>query len=254
MMKNHIAHVRKSDGMTQSVETHLSGTSAIAKILASKLNLGLAGELLGLMHDFGKYSSAFQKYIQAATGINPDVDVEDTLPGGQKIDHSTAGAQWIHRRLKLLGMKQGTGELCGQLLGLCIASHHVAGLIDCLSPEGEAVWLKRFQKDDALTYLQECEQRADAAVLSQAEGLAGEALAKQLLTPVHSMLKVETNSKIQEFYLGCFARFLFSCLIDADRINSADFEREKQTDLCRLAKKNRLAAGNRQTGSQVVKF
>ena len=127
-------------------------------------------------------------------------------------------------------------------------------MIDCLSPEGEAVWLKRFQKDDALTYLQECEQRADAAVLSQAEGLAGEALAKQLLTPVHSMLKVETNSKIQEFYLGCFARFLFSCLIDADRINSADFEREKQTDLCRLAKKNRLAAGNRQTGSQVVKF
>ena len=132
---NHIAHVRHSDGVKQSVETHLTETAAIAKSLAAKLDLDLSGELLGLMHDFGKYSLAFQEYIKAATGINPDVDVEDTLPNGKKIDHSTAGAQWVYRRLKPIGAKQGIGELCGQLLGLCIASHHGAGLIDCLSPE-----------------------------------------------------------------------------------------------------------------------
>ena len=235
---NHIAHVRHSDGVKQSVETHLTETAAIAKSLAAKLDLDLSGELLGLMHDFGKYSLAFQEYIKAATGINPDVDVEDTLPNGKKIDHSTAGAQWVYRRLKPIGAKQGIGELCGQLLGLCIASHHGAGLIDCLSPEGEVVWLKRFLKEDELTHLQECEQQADAAVLSQAEGLAGEALAKQLLKPILSMLSdAETNSKIKEFYLGCFTRFLFSCLIDADRINSADFEREEQKDLRCLVQK-----------------
>ena len=235
---NHIAHVRHSDGVKQSVETHLTETAAIAKSLAAKLDLDLSGELLGLMHDFGKYSSAFQEYIKAATGINPDVDVEDTLPGGKKIDQSTAGAQWVNRRLKLLGAEQGIGELCGQLLGLCIASHHGAGLIDCLSPEGEAVWLKRFQKEDELTHLQECLQRADVVVLSQAESLAGEALARQLLKPILSMLNnAETNNKIKEFYLGCFTRFLFSCLIDADRINSADFEREEQKDLRCLVQK-----------------
>ncbi len=235
---NHIAHVRHSDGVKQSVETHLTETAAIAKSLAAKLDLDLSGELLGLMHDFGKYSLAFQEYIKAATGINPDVDVEDTLPNGKKIDHSTAGVQWVYRRLKPIGAKQGIGELCGQLLGLCIASHHGAGLIDCLSPEGEVVWLKRFLKEDELTHLQECEQQADAAVLSQAEGLAGEALAKQLLKPILSMLSdAETNSKIKEFYLGCFTRFLFSCLIDADRINSADFEREEQKDLRCLVQK-----------------
>ena len=46
-----------------------------------------------------------------------------------------------------------------------------------------------------------------------------------------------TNDKIKEFYLGCLTRFLFSCLIDADRINSSDFEREAQKEVRRLTEK-----------------
>ena len=159
-----IAHVRYSDKQPQSVANHLTETAAIARELAEKLDLSVAGELLGLMHDFGKYSQAFQEYIKAVTGVNPDVDVEDTLPNGKKIDHSTAGAQWVYGRLKKFGAQNGIGELIGQILGLCIASHHGAGLIDCLNSEGEAVWRTRFHKDDMLTHLTECEQNADEAV------------------------------------------------------------------------------------------
>lgn len=69
-MKTHyIAHVRHADSMAQSLATHLTETAAIAKMLAAKLGLDLAGELLGLMHDFGKYSLKFQKYIYDATGL-----------------------------------------------------------------------------------------------------------------------------------------------------------------------------------------
>lgn len=237
-MTNFIAHVRQADKSEQSVATHLTETAAIARELAAKLDLPAAGELLGLMHDFGKYSQAFQEYIKAATGVNPDVDVEDTLPNGKKIDHSTAGAQWVYGRLKKFGAQNGIGELVGQILGLCIASHHGAGLIDCLSPEGEVVWRTRFSKDDALTHLTECEQNADEAVKRQAEGLANEDLVKLLLKPLAAILKQpDSNEKIKEFHLGCLTRFLFSCLIDADRINSADFEREAQKDLRRLTQK-----------------
>ena len=233
-----VAHIRKVDKYQQSVQTHLTETAAIARELAAKLDLPAAGELLGLMHDFGKYSAAFQEYIKAATGVNPDVDVEDTLPNGKKIDHSTAGAQWVYGRLKKFGAQNGIGELVGQMLGLCIASHHGAGLIDCLNPEGEAVWLKRFQKDDVLTHLAECEQNADEAIKRQADGLANEDLVKLLLKPLAAILKQpNSNDKIKEFHLGCLTRFLFSCLIDADRINSADFEREEQKDLRRLTQK-----------------
>lgn len=238
MKQDCIAHIRKTDGVVQSVQDHLMGTAAIAKCLTGKLGLELAGELLGLMHDFGKYSQKFQKYIESATGINPDIDMEDALPGGKKIDHSTAGAQWVYRELRKFGAAQGIGELFGQMLGLCIASHHGEGLIDCLDGEGNAVWKKRFEKDDELTHLAECERNADEAVQKKAHELAGENLIRSLLKAVKPILSgSRINEKTKEFYLGCLTRFLFSCLIDADRINSSDFEREAQKEVRRLTEK-----------------
>ena len=239
MSSRYIAHVRKSDGQPQSLQTHLIETAEIAKLLASKLDLDQAGELLGLMHDFGKYSRKFQKYIHNETGLlNPDLDDEESTPNGSKVDHSTAGAQWAYRELRKFGAAQGIGELFGQMLGLCIASHHGEGLIDCLDGKGNAIWKKRFEKEDELTHLAECEQNADEAIQQKAKELAGENLIRSLLNAVKPILSEQTtNNKIKEFYLGCLTRFLFSCLIDADRINSSDFEREAQKEIRRLTEK-----------------
>ena len=240
MLKDpYIAHLRKSDGQIQSVQAHLKETAVLAKAFAKKLNLELPGELLGLMHDFGKYSHKFQKYIHDETGLfNPDLDDEESTPNGSKVDHSTAGAQWVYRELRKFGAAQGIGELFGQMLGLCIASHHGEGLIDCLDGEGNAVWKKRFEKDDELTHLAECEQNTDKAVQQKAHELAGENLIRSLLKAVKPILSgSRINERIKEFYLGCLTRFLFSCLIDADRINSSDFEREAQKEVRRLTEK-----------------
>ncbi|TDQ57406.1 CRISPR-associated Cas3 family helicase [Mesocricetibacter intestinalis] len=252
--KTFIAHIRKTDKAEQSVAIHLTETAAIARELATKLDLPEAGELLGLMHDFGKYSKKFQKRIHKNNGLefyDFDEDAGTDDHDTNKPDHSTAGAQWIYRRLKKFGAQNGIGELVGQILGLCIASHHGVGLIDCLNSEGEAVWLKRFQRDDVLTHLAECEQNADETIKRQADGLADKALIDQVMNVLKPIVrpmvdsfqkerpagKIKTSHKIEEFYLGCLTRFLFSCLIDADRINSADFEREAQKDLRRLTQK-----------------
>ena len=236
---DYIAHVRKADGQPQSLQTHLTETAEIAKSLAAKLDLDQAGELLGLMHDFGKYSRKFQKYIHDETGLfNPDLDDEESTPNGSKVDHSTAGAQWVYRELRKFGAAQGIGELFGQMLGLCIASHHGEGLIDCLDGEGNPKWVERFNKTDELTHLAECERNADEVVQQKAYELAGENLIRSLLNAVKPILSNQTiNNKIKEFYLGCLTRFLFSCLIDADRINSSDFEREAQKEVRRLMEK-----------------
>ena len=162
MTSHSIAHVRKADGQPQSLQTHLTETAEIAKLLAAKLDLDQAGELLGLMHDFGKYSRKFQKYLHDETGLfNPDLDDEESTPNDSKVDHSTAGAQWVYRELRKFGAEQGIGELFGQMLGLCIASHHGEGLIDCLDGEGNPKWIERFNKTDELTHLAECERNAD---------------------------------------------------------------------------------------------
>ena len=239
MPKDAIAHVRKLDRLQQLLIDHLLETSSISGQLAAKLNLGLVGELLGLMHDFGKYSRKFQKYIHDETGLfNPDLDDEESTPNGSKVDHSTAGAQWAYRELRKFGAAQGIGELFGQMLGLCIASHHGEGLIDCLDGEGNPKWIERFNKTDELTHLVECERNADEVVQQKAYELAGENLIRSLLNAVKPILSNQTiNNKIKEFYLGCLTRFLFSCLIDADRINSSDFEREAQKEVRHLAEK-----------------
>ena len=237
MPKDAIAHVRKLDGLQQLLIDHLLETSTISGQFTAKLNLGFVGELLGLMHDFGKYSQKFQNYIRRVNnvGFNFDQDDEDSFKGG---DHSTAGAQWVYRKLRKFGAAQGIGELFGQMLGLCIASHHGEGLIDCLDGEGNPKWIERFNKTNELTHLAECERNANEAVQQKAKELVGENLIRSLLNAVKPILSDQaTNNKIKEFYLGCLTRFLFSCLIDADRINSSDFEREAQKEIRRLTEK-----------------
>ena len=134
-----IAHVRKSDGAKQSLFDHLTGTAKIAKQLADKIGLPLCGELIGLVHDLGKYSEAFQTYIKSATGIyNPDADDQYVDAKGLKgkIDHSTAGGQWLIETLKKCNYKtsnpeknQENGKLLSNILSLCVVSHH-SGLIN----------------------------------------------------------------------------------------------------------------------------
>ncbi|MCI5132712.1 MAG: CRISPR-associated endonuclease Cas3'', partial [Candidatus Electrothrix sp. EH2] len=139
MKNSHIAHCRTADHTEQTVAEHLLEVAAISGRLAGKINASEAGHLLGLLHDAGKYSKAFQDYIKSATGmLNPDRDDRDNeyvdaraLKG--KIDHSTAGAQWIWQRFKDYGPQ---GKLVGQLLAICLASHH-GGLLDCLKKDGK---------------------------------------------------------------------------------------------------------------------
>ena len=228
----YIAHVRTSDKNEQTVASHLQEVAGIAKSLAAKINISEAGELIGLLHDFGKYSADFQNYIQSGTGlIDPDSeDFVDAKAKKGKIDHSTAGAQWVWQALSKYG-KNGEGRLCGQILALCIASHH-SGLIDCLMPDGINGFKRRIDKEDTKSNLAECQQNADIHILEQAEQLV-----KPSISAVFKQIRLlrqgeqhgqAISETIQHFYIGFWTRFLFSCLIDADRINSADFENPHQ--------------------------
>jgi CRISPR-associated endonuclease/helicase Cas3 len=74
-LPRYIAHLRKAGGDPQSLEEHLLGVAEIAQRLASKIGLEPQGELIGLLHDLGKYSNEFQAYLKSAVGlINQDED------------------------------------------------------------------------------------------------------------------------------------------------------------------------------------
>jgi CRISPR-associated endonuclease/helicase Cas3 len=222
---DYIAHARKTDNAIQTVSAHLLEVAEIARNLAAKIAVPEAGELIGLLHDFGKYSAAFQIYISTETGLlEPDGDDETSQKG--KIDHSTAGAQWLWRELAKFG-KNGEGKLCAQILALCIASRH-GGLIDNLLADGEEqLFAKRINKADDKTHLAECKQQADSPVHERAKTLAGKDLLVSMLTRLKAL--DGASDTITHFNRGLWTRFLFSCLIDADRISSADFEYAENT-------------------------
>jgi len=234
-----IAHHRESDGAIQTLEQHLFGVASLSCLYARKLNLEDQGELIGLLHDLGKYSQAFQSYIKSAVGLlNQDEDEEfvDATGLKGKIDHSTAGAQLIWQELS----KQGQfGQIAAQILSLCIASHH-SGLIDCLSSDtnslGENVFGRRINKINERTHLQEALTKADDAILSRAKALTGNpdmlsAMQAALAKIVRFAPIKDDKSLVAQQQIGLLVRFLFSCLIDADRVDSADFESPKAAKL-----------------------
>lgn len=235
----YIAHARKAGGDPQSLEEHLLGVAEISKRLASKVALGPQGELIGLLHDLGKYSNEFQAYLKSAVGlINQDEDEFVEVQGLKgKVDHSTAGAQLVWEELS----KQGQiGQVVGQVLSLCIASHH-SGLIDCLSSDTsrpvEDNFTRRINKSDSKTHIQEVMPKMDVSIAKRFRELVDDArLIANIKQSIHQLALRDgggDQSQIVRFKIGLLVRFLFSCLIDADRSNTADFESPK-------AAKNRL--------------
>lgn len=244
---HYIAHRREADEKIQTLLEHLSETGELCRSFSKKVNLEQTGLILGLLHDFGKYSSAFQNYIKSAQGlIDPDdVCFVNAKANKGKIDHSTAGAQYIYEALKHYG-KQGQGELCGQLLSLCIASHH-SGLINILAADFNKgnVFNTRMQKSEDKVHLKECCDNADPEIIDRLNSLlAPPTGAPKLLEELFLKIKLiwgspkTANSTISSFKLGFLTRFLFSCLIDADRLNSAEFSdpRRLQERLSRSVK------------------
>lgn len=113
----------------------------------------------------------------------------------------------------------------GQILAVCLSSHH-GGLLDCLKPDGTNGFLVKIKKEDEKTHLRKCLEVADEAVLKKLYELSIEAFLRDFCSQLVKILAPQKKESeiIKQFRLGFFTRFHFSCLIDADRINSADFE------------------------------
>ena len=219
--KQLIAHVREKDKI-QSLWEHIRGVSKLAGQFAGKIGLKENGEILGLVHDLGKASQEFQNYIQSGEGlINPDADgwVDAKAKRG-KIDHSTAGAQTLYQRLSAKGQK---GKIAAQVLSLCVASHH-SGLIDCLKPDGKNNFKRRIEKSDEQTHISESLSKLPKVNQLIGDLFSQDVVEEQLFNKLNS-LKVSGDSKeTLNFKYGLLIRYLLSCLLDADRLDTADFE------------------------------
>ena len=219
--KQLVAHVRDRDKKIQSLEDHLAAVSNYAGQFAGKIGLTEIGEILGLLHDVGKASDEFQNYIRSGTGLiaegSPDwVDVKAKKG---KVDHSTAGAQIIYQKLSERGDK---AIATGLATASCIASHH-SGLIDVLKPNGENNFQRRIEKLEEGSHVSEAWSNL-TEIAGKLDELLSNDIETQFIEKLNSLKLQSDSHDTINFKRGLLVRYLLSCLIDADRLDTADFE------------------------------
>jgi CRISPR-associated endonuclease/helicase Cas3 len=219
---------RPGEKKAQLLSEHLLGVSELAAEYGKTLGLEKVCRLLGLLHDLGKYSALFQEYINRIgekdfdwDDTDDDTEKIDPVKFKGKIDHSTAGAQWIWDKWHRCGGWQG--RIAAQIASICIASHH-GGLIDVYDENGDNRLQKRIEKNHIQTHynnalLERFELLDEVNDLSMP---ALQELTKKLIEIRDSPFVESMN--IKDFYFGLLTKMIFSCLIDADRINSAEWE------------------------------
>lgn len=164
---------------------HLQGVANIAREFAGTFNSGDWAYLAGLWHDLGKYSADFQDMLRSNTGSEAHIE---TRHG--RVDHSTAGA--IHAIEKF--------RTRGRVFSYLIAGHH-AGLADWQSAAaGNKGLVHRLQNNDLL---------------------------KKALESNIPMEIIEGSFPAQRFLTekghALWLRMLFSCLVDADFLDTEAF-------------------------------
>ena len=186
-MNDYYAHSREGNpdkSTWQPLDEHLRQTAELAKKFAEAWEAGDWGYLAGLWHDIGKYSTEFQDRICAIGG--EDAHIEKAT----KVDHSTAGAKYAANLLKEKGF--------GKAIAYSIAGHH-SGLPDGIS--------------------------ADSCLRSRLEKKipSYERCPPNILEPIPLMLPIELAPDRAGIQLSMFIRMLYSCLVDADFLDTEEF-------------------------------
>ncbi len=169
----YLAH-RTEDGREQSVSEHAENVAELCAGFAAPFGAEEVGRQLGLAHDIGKYSRAFQRRIS-----------------GENIhtDHSTAGAQEIMK-------------YAGWPAAYCVAGHH-GGL-----PDGGG-------KLDVSS-----DSTLNGRLKRQVEPYGDFSREIHLTRPRFRPPRVLGQGG---FTMAFFIRMLFSCLVDADFLDTETF-------------------------------
>lgn len=178
----------------QMLQDHLRNVAKRAAEFARAFGGQEWATVAGMLHDIGKYSKEFQEMLIRAT----NEEVNDDQQRGP--DHSSAGAQEAVKYWP---------EGIGKLFAYCIAGHHT-GLLD--SKGNEACLEKRLHK--ILTDY--CAYSAESFALPN------------IVTPPINITK---NKHEAGFQLQLFVRMLFSCLVDADFLDTESFMDGKKAEL-----------------------
>lgn len=197
-----LAHIYRTDAghwRTHRLDEHLMATARLAETFAAAFGNGDWGWILGLWHDLGKYRSAFQAYIRGASGFDAHLENHSG-----RVDHSSADALLTLERF-------GDEGSPGRLLAYAIAGHH-AGLADWDNPDGGGSLSARLSPDRRF--------------------LLDETLSASLPDNIRNASSPSSHPP-KGSDAALWTRMLFSCLVDADFLDTESFMRPARAELRR---------------------
>ncbi len=214
------AHINPTTKQEQSVNEHLCNVSKMSTEYGAKISLGATGELIGILHDMGKGTKKFNSYLRYCL-LNPN---DKSLQG--TVDHSTAGAKLIYDNF--YNTTDQYQRITAQLISLVICSHH-GGLIDCLDLSGIDKFTNRMEKneefyyDEAISFFQ-----SECLEMTQINYLFNKSKDEiiEVFVKINNFIKMNNINKFEkfgQFSSGMLSKFLFSCVIDADRYDTYAF-------------------------------
>jgi CRISPR-associated endonuclease/helicase Cas3 len=213
----YFAHIRLEGGrqVAHALDAHVNRVSSLAAEFAAAFGAERWAAFAGIWHDLGKFRSGFQRYVRLCA--DPDAHIEGRVADPEKT-HSAAGALWAQHYLPEIDKR--TGPVIARVLSYLIAGHH-AGLSDWAG-ENKSLH-NRFASDDAQREL----ATARAAIIPE-----------QVLKPLAQLpdladLLRHRDDEKDDPIPGRFAlwvRMLFSCLVDADFLDTEAFMSPKRGD------------------------
>lgn len=210
----HIAHINFTTKKEQSVAEHCHNVGDYCKRFGNKIGLGETAALVGNLHDFGKDTDKFEAYLRYCIA-HPD----DHSQKG-KVNHSSAGAKYIFENYNEGDLFQ---RLTAQIIAMAICGHH-GGLGDIISLEGFDEFSKRVDPEKDI-YFDECLKNftryMDITQIAESFYKSRD----EIVTIINRMKKAKI---FDSFSMHLLLKYLFSCLIDADRLDTYNFMEDKQ--------------------------
>ena len=219
----YIAHINERTGEKQSVREHSENVAALCEQFSIS-ELKRLCFVIGLAHDIGKFCSDFQRKIN---GENI------------RVDHSTAGA---------VVAEQSYGSAVSMIAGLCIAGHH-AGIPDA------GLLSDAYREDHASILRTRIEQKKKRCAQDNGENF--DAYRKEIELPKIDEMEIGkflmreciTQKNRDDAAIDNFAfivRYCFSCLVDADSIDTGTFCETRTEDTLKADFQRCLDKVNRQ--------
>ncbi len=207
MKKVSIAHVKKNQDETWAkphlLKNHLNETANRAGEFASEFNNKDWAEFAGYLHDLGKFHPAWQKYLCRKSGYDLEANLEES---NNRPNHSTAGSVLVFEKFN--------NSVAAKILAYIIGGHH-SGLPDWI----EQLKPRLFTEDGILN----TEDLNRIKELDEAK----EFLNKEIPSSPPHIFANEINDQSKE-QIQLWIRMLFSCLVDADFLDTERYMDEKK--------------------------